>query len=714
MLRPFAALSQRFRGRVDTEHEQALIRLVIVLLVLVYLFGLGMSSGFDQGTLRDTTAVILAETLIGLGLVVAIAFDHGISHARRLIGMVSDYATLALLMALHGRELAPLYIIFLWITIGNGLRFGQRYLHGAAAMACVAFAAMAMSTDYWRDNAYLAIGLVLGLMAIPLYLSSLMAEVVRANEEARRANESKSRFLAKISQEIRTPLNGIVGMTDLLATTRLNPEQRECTQVIQSSSNSLLLVIDDVLDIGALESGKLKRRESDFRPGDVVRSVATMLQPLAGEKGLRFDARVTSDVPVVVHGDGGHLRQVLVNLMHNAIRFTEQGLVELELGAVGVMGAGLRLRATVRDTGVGIPDSAKARIFESTLPAESARVERVGGLGTTIAKMLTELMGGQIGLDDNPGGGALFWVEVPVAPAQGPAEPVAAPAPGNIIAFDDPFVRHRARVRSLRVLLADDQPANQLVMRRMLEKGGHRIEAVSDGETFLDHLALGGFDLAVVDLHLPGMSGIDAIKQARFLEAGGKRTPFLGVSADTSAEIVREARQAGFHGVLSKPLVATQLLEALAEISAEGGAPKAAAVETTPVVAPGVVLDPTVLGELRSLNLGGEFVRTFSDQCLRDAARCLADIERAGARADWDAFRDACHALKGVAGNIGALSLAQATSDHLRPSRADLGRAWRGYLRQLEQHLDRVRAQLPQVLSALQADSSSENDHTSA
>lgn len=700
-----AYLANTLRNRPDSEHEQTLIRLLIALLVMGYMAVVGSDRGFRDPQLVSVFILLAAEAVLAMGLLVGILIRPGVSNVRRAIGMIGDYGLLAGVMLIYGRELAPLFIIYLWVTIGNGLRYGTRFLYASIVMACTSFLLVIQFSPYWQQNPYMAWGLWLGLIAIPAYQRQLLNALTRATEEARRANAAKTRFLANMSHEFRTPLNGIVGMTELLTGTRLSAEQRECTQVIQTSANSLLVLVEDVLSISAIEAGKLKPHEDDFRVADLLRSVSTMLRPLAAEKGLGFDIEVGSGIPEVLRGDSGRLRQIVINLLHNAIKFTDRGRVGIHVNLAARTESGATLRIEVRDTGVGVPDEAKRRIFEAFEQVDSGLARRHGGtgLGTTIARTLTEMLGGKIGIQDNPQGGTCFWVEVPLSIGQSQPAPAAEGAAlgSNVIAFDDPFVRHRARVRPLRTLVVDDQPANQLVMRRLLEKAGHRVDVVEHAEAMLDRLADGGLDVVFTDLHMPGLSGVDAIRQARYLEAGSKKTPIIAVSADATPETLRAAQQAGVAAYLTKPIVATQLLDLLASIAEASAQQPAAAAPVLTDNASGLVMDVSVLGELASLNLGLEFIEKLAEQCLRDAARCLTQIEQAAQQGDWDAFREACHALKGVAGNLGARELAAASGEGMRPTRTDLSRQWKPYLAGLQTMLERVRTRVPEVIKTL-------------
>jgi two-component system sensor histidine kinase RpfC len=695
----FATLRSRLRSRLDSEHEQAIVRLVIAAVILVYMLGV-WSVPVDSETstgLIWAARVILAETLLGLGLVVAIFIHPQPSTVRRAIGMVADYATLAAMMVLYDRALAPLFVVYLWVTIGNGLRYGPRFLAAAIVLAGASFLFVITNSGYWADNQALAWGLLIGLIAIPAYLSSLLRALTRASDEARRANAAKSRFLANMSHEFRTPLNGIAGMSELLVTTKLSPEQRECAEVIQTSSRALLALIEDVLDISAIEAGKLQRVDSEFSLDQVLRGVQIMLQPAAARKNLEFDIQVAETVPAKFVGDAGHIRQILTNLLSNAIKFTERGSVKLDVSVLSRSERTANLRFSVRDTGVGISQEAQARIFNAFEQADSSQSRRFGGtgLGTTIAKALAERLGGQIGLESNEGQGSHFWVDLPfsVPESAEDAEPVSV----NVIAFDDPFVRHRARIKSMRILIGDDQPANLLVLRRILEKAGHNIVLANNGEEVLETIENESFDAVVIDLHMPKLNGIEVIKQAQFMETGRQRTPFIVLSADATAETIRESELAGARKFLSKPVAAQALLDTLAEI-ASGESASASPVAAVPIQGGVDVISRATIDELRDLNLDGDFMKLFVNECMRDAVKCMAELDANGMAGQWDKYRDTCHALKGVASNVGALRLASTASDAMKLPSWQLSREWRARTKLLREQLEAARSTLGELL----------------
>ncbi len=697
-------MRQRLHGRPDSEHAQVFVRIVITLLFSVYL-GWKVDWSNHSSALFSTWLILLGELAMSIGLLGAILVAPQASPVRRWLGMLADYAAIGGVMLLQGEPASPLCAIYLWVTIGNGMRYGPRYLYASTALAALSFAAVMMSTPYWLQNRYLSWGLLLGLVAVPLYFASLLKALTAAIEEARRANLAKSSFLANMSHEFRTPLNGLSGMSELLASTRLDAEQRGYLETIQAASRSLMALVEDVLDISAIEAGKLRLNQETFNLNALLEQINLMLRPEARSKRLDYTVTVMPEVPVQLRGDAHHLQQVLVNLLSNAIKFTASGEVRMTVAkSAGDSSAQVRLRFTVSDTGIGIPASARAKLFEAFEQVDNslARKHQGSGLGTTIAKGLTEAMGGTIGFESSENVGSRFWVELPFELA---AESVRAsagsqtlatearrsPAPStahNVIAFADPFSRHRARIKSARILVADDHAANRLLLQGVLQKAGHRVMTVEDGEAALDALVGGGFEVALIDLHMPSLSGIDLLRELRVMEAGRRsRTPVVIISADATPESAQACREAGARAFITKPFAAARLLDTVAAIltGADGEEPD----NPQPVahVSSAEVLDPSVLDELASLGLGKTFEADFIGQCVADARLALAKMRQVGAAGDWEQFREQAHAMKGIARNLGLVQCAGLSGALMRMTAFELEHNWRRHCESLIQRL---------------------------
>ncbi|WP_045770043.1 ATP-binding protein [Xanthomonas albilineans] len=709
-MRPIQWVRQRIVQRKDSEHAQALVRIAVISIILGYVLLPGPRSSLSQHAYMNVVAVVASGLVLSVCIVAWLLWRPERCDVRRVVGMTADYGLIAAAMMGMGEPLAWMYVVVMWVTVGNGLRYGNRYLYLAVAMGAVSFGATILVTPYWRHNIGLGIGLLIGLFAVPLYLSELLQQLTRATKEAQRANEAKSRFLANMSHEFRTPLNGLSGMTEVLATTRLDAEQRECLNTIQASARSLLALVEEVLDISAIEAGKLRLNKRDFSLRETLEGISLILQPQARVRNLAYQVEVASDVPDSLHGDPGHLRQVLLNLAGNAIKFTEIGKVDIRVRLHrNELGQPTRLGFDIFDTGIGVAPEMRTRLFDAFEQADVGLTRRYegSGLGTTIAKGLVEAMGGSIGYQERAPQGSHFWFELPFVaasvPTQAAAETLARGVPaveefdarGNVIAFSDPFLRHRARVRSMRILVADDHAANRMVLQRMLQKAGHRSICVDGAEAVLDALAESEFDAVIVDLHMPDMSGLDMLKQLRVMHAGGLRTPVVMFSADVTPESIKRCEQAGAHSFLAKPVVANRLLDTLADIAAAGRL----RLSNEPAVRPPVgvvdgVLDSSVLDELAGLGMGDGFEREFISQCLNDAEGCLGGMQLAGDAGQWERLREHAHAIKGVASNLGLVQLASLGGEMMQMADWQIRSEWKSRLMALNAALTEGREAL--------------------
>jgi len=702
------------------ELEQSLLRVAIPAVASLFLLGqliyFGKLGTGAQHGLYVALGFLAFAVAVAVHILATGDSKHRVTVGRRFLGIVADNAANTYFMLVMGEDGAIVVGVYLFITFGNGFRFGRLYLRVCQALSLIGFATVLYFSPFWNEHPEVGAGIFVAMIVLPFYVGVLAERIKEARRRADEANAAKGRFLANVSHEMRTPLNGVIAMTDLLRETQLAASQREIVETLSTSAALALAQIEEILDAAKIEAGRVNLESRPFDLGKLLTGTVKVVLPQARYKGLVVNTEIAPGVSAWFQGDAHHLRQVLLNLLSNAVKFTEQGMITLRARVASSANGVSLVRIEVQDTGIGIPQAKQTAIFDAFAQADDSvtRVYGGTGLGTTIARQLVTLMGGKLGLTSTEGVGSTFWFDLPL-PAAEPqgmdlVEELAASrkvmAPAHALKAGQGATVHK--IRGARVLVAEDNPTNQRVTRMILESGGHIATIVNNGEEALDALERAKFDIALFDLSMPVVSGLEAMKLYRF--AAASPIPVIMLSANVTTDAVGECLRAGAAEFVAKPVRASLLLDAiernLADTAEQIPASPPARTDERPAltvvdVAP---LDPVVMAELANFSSDPTFVERLIEGFRGDCNRLVAQLAEGFVQRKYEAVKDAAHALRGGAGSVGATLLMQfatrvdkATHDTLRLKASawseELGQVVERTYTALDAHLELQRQQ---------------------
>lgn len=570
-------------------------------------------------------------------------------HTPAVIHLSEEVEARAMELSLElGRKIQPGFETFIAkVSIGEIDEREWTYVRKDGTHFPVRLSVTALFNESGEITGYLAVGSDITEQ------KRAAEELLQAKETAEGASRAKSDFLATMSHEIRTPMNGIIGMSSLLLDTDLQPKQREMVDAVRQSGDALMTIIEDILDFSKIEARKLDLMEEVFRLESVIRGVVDLLHHKAMAREIELIVNIAPDVPSTLIGDPGRLRQILMNLVGNGIKFTDEGHIRIDVKRLESTTDGLvNLEMSVTDTGIGMTPEQQAQLFQAFTQVDSSSTRRFGGtgLGLAISKRLVELMGGKIGVESQCQAGSRFWLHLPMRVALTEAMPL----PEEKLAIEETATIADSTSSKPRLLVVEDNEVNARMAIMMLEKYGYAAELATDGEEGVDRFASGVYDGVLMDCHMPRMDGYEATRAIREIESSNTwqrpRCRIIAMTANVMEGERERCLEAGMDDYVSKPLRAKPLTEALARISVLSETKEDA--EASPWSRDDESAAKYAIQQLAD-ELSVEDARELIENWLKDTPARILDLEKLVTGDDQAALRRTAHSLKGSSSLFG-------------------------------------------------------------
>ncbi len=537
-----------------SEIEQSLMRLLVII-------GTGLFLYFwilPQNYIGSTYSIIFSAIYITSSflLLISIKLKPELSNIRIFAGMLLDIAATSAFMSVGEQWMLSISWFYILLIVGNGFRFGLQHLDVALALSLIGFTIACIINDYWINNIIHTISIYLSILILSFYVRILLKRLTQAVDAANTSAKIKSEFLANMSHEIRTPMNGVLGMLELTLNDPLDKPQRKRLTIAKNSADALLVLLNDILDLSKIEAGKINLEIIDFNLKKLLKEVVSLLEPRANEKGITLSYTFKSNENKHFKGDPTRIRQIIINLLGNAIKFTDNGSVEIEISVIQQQDT--LLQCKVKDSGIGISEEAQQRIFNYFTQADASTTRNYGGtgLGLALSQRLVNEMGGEMKVISELGKGSIFSFSLPLQQTE---------AKKSEKQEEKPRQKNKGKIN---ILIAEDNMVNQIVIEQMLTQLGCKSTIKNNGQLLIDTIVENpqhDYDLILMDCQMPQVDGYEATRylQNYWQSQQNSRIPIVALTANVMPKDKKKCLDSGMDDYLAKPIKMESLLAIL-------------------------------------------------------------------------------------------------------------------------------------------------------